>query len=168
MEAEVVDLREKIRGQWSERIRGRELDLPSGATVLIRPISLMGLVEQGKIPNTLYAMTQKLLEEDDSSLKDPEQVKQMAELAKVLCVTTLIFPTIVDEDPKYPDEILFSDLADVDVVAIVQYAQKGTDELKKFREQQDAANQIGQDSQKVLDKTERDSGDSGPVDSVPG
>jgi hypothetical protein len=166
----VVDLRTQIEEQWSRRLAGEELRLPSGATVLTRSVTILGLIEQGKIPNALYGMSQKMLEEDEVSVRDPEEVKSMAEIAKILVVESVLFPKIVESEPNYPKEILFSDLTDEDITFIVNGAMRGVQRLNKFREEQRLADQARQDSPSVLDEAIRaartDEAERG-MDSVP-
>jgi hypothetical protein len=90
---DVVDIRQQIREQWEKRLAGEALSLPSGIQVLVRPVSLLGLVKEGKIPNSLFAIAVKTLEESQEPSK-PEDIVEMAELTAIMVGESLVYPTL--------------------------------------------------------------------------
>jgi hypothetical protein len=170
----IEDLRSNVRSQWAGKEAGVLLDIREGLQVLVKPsVSLLGLVKQKRIPNSLLAQAQKVLEDSSQETK-PEEVGQMAELAEILCREVLIYPELAEYapdpedgqergiDPKprdFPDVIDLSDLGDDGVITIINYTQKGLKPLNNFRNGQGPADSAGPDVPQVHDESVVSSGD---------
>lgn len=138
--------------EWKGR-RGKELNLPSGNTVLVRNPGVEHFLRTGVIPNSLKSAIMEGLEGDSAKdklqalLKDEKDVVELFELMNRILLQVVIEPKVrptpLDEsgnlvpledrdlDFIYVDEVDLEDKA-----FIFQYAMGGTNDLKSFREEQ--------------------------------
>ena len=95
---------------------------------LKRP-SLLGMVKQGKIPNTLLVRANELFVQDGTGF-DPDEENMMAQMFDVLelmAKETFVEPTYLEIKEAGVD------LTDEQMMFIFNYAQKGVKALESFR-----------------------------------
>lgn len=123
--------------QLSEYAKGQVVKLPDFApgqpfiARLKRP-SLMVLMKNGKIPNSLLGEASKLFSGDKTKaegnkLTDPSDTAKMLNIMEVLAEAALVSPSY--------DEIKSSgvNLTDEQLLAIFNYTQSSIEDLKSFR-----------------------------------
>lgn len=116
---------------------GEIVDLPGFSkempvfTVKLRRPSLMAMVKNGKIPNDLLIEANKLFTRGtagamNSSIADPNAMKNMFALLDTLCEASFV-------EPKYKDlQANGIELTDEQLLAVFNYTQNGVDALKQF------------------------------------
>lgn len=111
--------------EWRKQQReGEAVTLPSGLEVQLRRVSVLDLVRQGKIPETLRPQVEKSLKSGtELSLKSFEE---FAEIATLVCAACLV----TERDGVAVQELLWSDLQ-----AIFEWANKPAGKLATFRGQ---------------------------------
>ncbi|KGG81067.1 hypothetical protein Y919_02545 [Caloranaerobacter azorensis H53214] len=116
-------LKEKAQGQivefpgWDEE--------PFVARV--KRVSLLGLVAQGKIPNSLLGAAQKLFIQ---GVDEKTNIKEVYEVAKAIAKDTLLEPSLDQL------EEIGLELTDEQLIAILNYSQQGVKALESFRTKQ--------------------------------
>lgn len=116
---------------------GQVVELPPFAVgqpfvARLRRPSLMGLVNEGKIPNTLLRTAMKMFEEGtdgEEMMENEETLDSMMNVMDILCSACLIAPTF--------EEIKNSgvQLTDEQRMAIFNYSQTGVVALNNFRQE---------------------------------
>lgn len=95
---------------------------------LKRP-SMLALIKEGKIPNTLLTTANEIFQEGANSLDtaDEESLKNLFGVLDVICQASLVSPTY--------DEIKQAglELSDEQLMAIFAYSQQGIKALESFR-----------------------------------
>lgn len=94
--------------------------------------SMLVLAKSGKIPNTLLNAAGTLFAEGGSGLDadNPNMLKDMYEVCRVICEASLVEPTVSDI------ESAGMELTDEQIMAIFNYTQVGVKALENFREEQ--------------------------------
>lgn len=93
----------------------------------LKRVSMLGLVQGGKIPNTLLQSAQKVFMDGVGSSEDEIDFKEMSDLLDIFVKGSLVEPDIKTlKDNKI-------ELTDDQKIAIFQYSQSGMAALKKFR-----------------------------------
>ena len=119
---------------WRERQQaGEAMILPSGLVVTVRPVSLLALATQGKIPQTLVAPVQQVMESKAGSLavKDYPQFGKVLDLVVRVCITAPPLADCGDDAHLGLDE-----LAIEDKLAIFSWANAPAEGLRPFRGEQ--------------------------------
>ena len=119
---------------WRERQQaGEAMILPSGLVVTVRPVSLLALATQGKIPQTLVAPVQQVMESKAGSLavKDYPQFGKVLDLVVRVCITAPPLADFGDDAHLGLDE-----LAIEDKLAIFSWANAPAEGLRPFRGEQ--------------------------------
>lgn len=112
--------------QWREKQQGEEFTLPSGLDVKLRRVSLLDLVQAGKIPQTLHAPVSEMLKRKaDATL----ELKDLQEFGKVLDL-------IVEACLIGPKGLQISELPAADKQEIFNWANEAAGKLVPFRDQQ--------------------------------
>ena len=119
---------------WRERQQaGEAMILPSGLAVTLQRVSLLALATQGRIPQTLVAPVQQVMESKASSLavKDYPQFGKVLDLVVKACV---VEPTLVD----FGDAVCLGldELPIEDKLAIFSWANAPAEGLRPFRGEQ--------------------------------
>jgi len=115
--------------------RTQELSLPSGLTVSVRDASIMDLVINGNIPETLMGSIMNQVgngEQVDLSMfsSDNEFGKLINEMVKI-CVVDPPIADVADED-----HLALSELSGDDKMAIFNHANREVEQVKTFRSEQ--------------------------------
>ena len=145
--------------EWRRlREEGEVVELPSGHVACLRPLSLLSLMERGKVPDTLSGVVSQLIVKGDKPAATLETYQDFAELISWVCRVSFIEPRIVD-DPKEDNEIGIDDVNFEDRVFVFNWAQKEVQFLMPFRPEPggDVADVAG--SQQLPLQAEPDSGD---------
>lgn len=102
----------------------KEVQLPGGFTVLCKPVSLLGLISKGNVPNALMSQVSAMF---GQNTKDPNQevdvmqnAKDMTSLIECMCEECLV-------EPKYSD--IKDYLTDEQKTAIFNFSQGGINEV---------------------------------------
>lgn len=96
----------------------------------VRRPSMLLLVKQGKIPNSLLNTATKLFIHGGSGTKEEKNINllsEMYEVCKVICQSTLISPTFEEIESAGVN------LTDEQLMAIFNYSQLGVKALDSFR-----------------------------------
>ena len=152
--------------EWRRlREEGEPVELPSKHVACLRPISLLLLLERGKVPDTLSGMVSQLILKGGKPAATLETYQDFAELISWVCHIAFIEPRIVD-DPQEDNEISIDDVGFEDRVFVFNWAQKEVQYLMPFRPEPsgDVADVAG--SQQLPLQAEPDSGDPERLDSV--
>lgn len=136
----------------SPKRQGQLLQLPSGNVVRVRrTMDMYNLIKTGKIPNRLVAMITKMLDQAEKGKQpempnigeiDPDLLRDMVMAVDNIVVACVIEPRVFmppDDNPdaEVPEGALhISEMDEEDKNFIFQFAQGGTADLDKFREQQ--------------------------------
>ena len=140
--------------QLKEMAKGEIVPLPSFingipfVARLKRP-SLLGLIQQGKIPNQLLSAANELFYGKSSHKKEDESLdmKEMSEVMMIMAKSALVEPTHEQLDE------LGMELTDEQIVTLFNYTQKGLKAIEKFcQEPEDNVNTS--DEQKIQNETE--------------
>lgn len=95
----------------------------------LRRPSMLALIKEGKIPNTLLTTANEIFQEGANSLDtaDEESLKNLFGVLDVICQASLVSPTY--------DEIKQAglELSDEQLMAIFAYSQQGIKALESFR-----------------------------------
>ena len=115
-------------------MEGQTVELPDFAEgqpfiARVRRPSMLTMMREGKIPNTLVESANQLFLEGASAMEgaNEEKLKQVFEVLDLLCEATFVAPTwkeLVDNDIKLTDE---------QYMFIFSYAQQGVKALENFR-----------------------------------
>ena len=119
---------------WRERQQaGEAMILPSGLAVTLQRVSLLALATQGKIPQTLVAPVQQVMESKAGSLavKDYPQFGKVLDLVVRVCITAPPLADFGDDAHLGLDE-----LAIEDKLAIFSWANAPAEGLRPFRGEQ--------------------------------
>lgn len=97
----------------------------------IKRPSMLALAKSGKIPNSLLNAAGTLFAEGGSGLDvdNPNMLKEMYEVCKVICEASLIQPTLAEI------ESAGLELTDEQIMVIFNYSQVGVKALENFREE---------------------------------
>lgn len=127
--------------QLSEYAKGQIIRLPEFASgqpfvVKLRRPSMMVLVKNGKIPNTLLETASSLFEgksKQSKSKGDSEEsqnaMKDIYDVLKIFAEAALISPTMAEIEEAGVE------LTDEQLIAIFNYSQSGINGLKSFRKE---------------------------------
>lgn len=133
-----------------------ELDLPSGAAILAKGVSGMGVfLKSGIIPNSLLSIIQeaidkgvepdmdKLLQPQENGEIAPEALSDMLTLIDNITVKCWVLPPTAippEDEADRKDDVLYTDeIDDNDKLFVFQWAIGGSPDLQRFREEQDAS-----------------------------
>lgn len=119
--------------QW--RNRGELVELPCGAVVRLRSISLGACLLRGEVPNALASYAKDMMT-GGKALEDAKRgdALKSIEFMAWLCSYALLEPRLYQGNDAPPDDcITLSDLTDVDQAFIARYAQGETLDLSNFR-----------------------------------
>ena len=119
----VTDLNyiKKIYEGTEVEISGWESDVPF--VCKLKPVSLFGMINEGKIPNPLLTPVMALFDGKKDKI-DKITAKEMTDIIDLFCRQTLV-------EPNYEEVKEF--LTDVQRTEIFNYAQGGLKQLEKFR-----------------------------------
>lgn len=113
---------------------GQVVELPEFAegqpfVVRLRRPSMLSLVKNGKIPNTLLSSANSLFSTGSQSFdaEDPDAMKEMMGILDIVCEASLVEPTY--EQIKSAG----IELTDEQLMAIFSYSQQGVKALESFR-----------------------------------
>lgn len=82
--------------EWrAQRAHVEEIELPSGLTVFVREVSVLDLVEQGKIPQTLAPQIE-MFTKSTGGKSALEMVSQMGEIVTLVCRAAIVEPVELD------------------------------------------------------------------------
>lgn len=130
--AEKVELGKGELWAWRESLRaGEEMELPnSGLVVRLRRVSLLDLAEAGGIPAPLAGMVDEVLSESTTKVS-VDQFSRYADVINLVVKAAVAWPLIGDA-PE--DNVLgVRELPMYDRLAIFEWANEGSQSLKKFR-----------------------------------
>jgi hypothetical protein len=106
-------------------------DLPSGLTTDLRRVSLLDLIGQGKIPNTLFGMISNL---DKGEVEiTPELIAEITPMLNVLVKATMVNPPVADASDA--DHIGLDEMEFVDKLFIFQWANAAIKGVAPFLQQ---------------------------------
>lgn len=117
---------------WKARLAPREVELPSGLTVLIRPAELQNLATGGRIPLTLLRQMRAIKPQKDGSYREEDAAK-LAEAIGAVVLAVVVDPKVTKEGGD--DSIAIDDIPYSDQVHIVEEVNRPATDLQPFREQ---------------------------------
>lgn len=120
---------------WRERQQaGERMVLPSGLVVTLRPVSLLALATQGKIPQTLVGAVQQVMERKAGSSMAVQDYPQFAKVLDLIVKACVSAPPLAD----FGDAVCLGldELAIEDKLAIFSWANAPAEGLRPFRPEQ--------------------------------
>lgn len=119
--------------QWRKaREQGEVVELPSGKVARLRPLSLLGLIAQGRIPDPLSALVTEMIAGETKVVANFEMFESFGDLLKLACVVAFVEPKIVD-NPEADDEISIQDVDFDDQLFVFNRVQTEVNLTKPFR-----------------------------------
>lgn len=116
---------------WREKKdEGSKFLLPSGLTIRLRRVTIMGLIEAGGIPTPLMSVVNQLLEERVKLTA--ENVTSYMDAVNLVVKAAVIEPRIQDEPGE--DALGIRELSTTDRITIYNWATTEVDALIPFRE----------------------------------
>lgn len=112
--------------QWRARQAGEDFTLPSGLDVRLKRVSLLDLVQGGRIPQTLHAPVAEMMK------RKPDAGVELADLEKFGGVLDLVAAACL----VGPDGLDVAELPAADKQAIFNWANEAAGRLQPFRPQQ--------------------------------
>lgn len=162
-----------LKSWRGRRKRGEKHELPSGLHVQLRRVKLIDLVRQGKIPNDLLGLVDRVSREKlEFKISEIEGVLPMLEIVALACVA---FPQIVANKPKEPEPeeeedplekakrencLWVGELDADDLFDIFAWANSDAAEVRSFRHEQEVDVGAAQPGDDVQSAAVTDSGDS--------
>ncbi len=123
----LLDIKKQASGKLVE-FSGWDDDIPFVARV--KKVSMMNLVVEGVIPNSLLGAAEQVFNGKASSKKAPS-MEETSKIFRVVAKSCLV-------EPSYEDlENAEIDLTDAQLVEIFNYAQLGVKGLERFRADQE-------------------------------
>jgi len=112
--------------EWrAKQKEGERFVLPSGLEVQLRRVSMLDLVEQGKVPATMRPQLDKMNTEANKGALRLNQMHEYGEVINLICRACLLAP-----DGLEVEELPFGDR-----IAIVNWANDVAQKLAPFRRQ---------------------------------
>lgn len=152
---EIMDL-----AAWRQSRREVKTLKASGATVVLQRVSLLDLVADGVIPQTLLGAVERV-DGDSDEQRAASAFKQLPELKPHLTAVAkacIAWPPVADE----PDDehLGINELPYEDKLEIFTWATQGTAALVNFREESEQSAATGPGGSEVQPETVVDSGDN--------
>lgn len=111
--------------EWRQaRQQGTEATLPSGLTVTLKQVSLLDLASSGRIPQTLIAPVNELINKGQSSTPTLDDLTAMGPVVDLVVRAALVGP-----DGLTVEELPFSDK-----LAIFEWCNAEAQKLSTFRQ----------------------------------
>lgn len=138
--AKHVNLAEWRAGQF------HPLDLPSGLKVIVRDVDMTDLLLTGLMPPSIIDMAEKAAEAEKAEVDLQEIGSQvMSEnredfLSFLNAITraSLAYPAVVDDVAETDDDhIALSEIKMVDKTAIMEWVNRGAEQIRPFRDGED-------------------------------
>jgi hypothetical protein len=124
--------------EWrSLREEGVVVELPSGFSARLRPVSLKGLVRKGYVPNALLGTVSKVLNLSGDNKFTAQDLKNMLSIQSIICAEAFMEPKIVGEEELDDTSILIDDITEEDANFVYNWCASPQDELAKFSETED-------------------------------
>lgn len=127
--------------EWRRSIAPVEVTLPSTLEVKLKPVSLQGLVANGRVPLHLMQTVMKELGKSEDGKIDPETAVEQAETLSTLMrnIARECLVEVLDEEGYVKvstlDFDLIVELSLEDLSAIMNWASREVKPLEKFREE---------------------------------
>jgi len=119
--------------EWRKaREQGEITELPSGKVAALRPLSLLGLVKRGSIPDPLSQLVTEMIAGEEKVVVNLELFQSFGELLDLICIVAFVNPKIVD-NPQADDEISVEDLDFDDQLFVFNLVQSEVNLTKPFR-----------------------------------
>ena len=127
-----VNGKPSVREWRKRRSTGESMELPSGLVVQVRRVSLLDLVKQGRVPQSLLSMADQVMTASQITLDKINEGLAVVDLVVKACV---IAPQVVDGEVDADDEerISIDELGAEDKLALFNWASPQTvAELRPF------------------------------------
>jgi len=136
--------------EWRKaREEGVEVELPSGRTAKLRPISLQWLLKAGRIPDGLTAIVSQMISGKLEITNVVDTAKEIISLNELMVTACMVEPKVVPT-PTTDEEIGLEDLTDEEVDFIVAWAAKPAQTMDTFRKRQVKSVETVYDSQDLF------------------
>lgn len=110
--------------EWrARRVDGEPFTLPSGLEVHLRRVSMLDLVEQGKVPETLQPQLQAMNDQAKKGDLKISQVIEFAQVVNLVCRACMVVP----------EGLPVEELPLADRIAIMTWANEAAGKLAPFR-----------------------------------
>lgn len=154
--------------EWSKSfVEGVSVQLPSGKTIVMRPVAMDVLMSKGKIPDLLTPLAAKTLWDVlplDMMANDFKMASDLGRLMDIIIPAAVMEPKIYTGDGEVPEgSISIEWISLYDKVAIFQVAIQPVQVLDSFRDKQIGNVESLPDEQDDGDESITDSGDDGQV-----
>lgn len=123
--------------EWRRaREQGEIVKLPSDKVVRLRPLSLLGLIKRGRIPDPLAALINEMIGGEKKVAADLNTFQSFGDLLDLVCVIAFVEPKIV-ENPEADDEISVEDVHFDDQLFVFNRVQSEVNLTVPFRPESD-------------------------------
>lgn len=117
--------------EWREkRAQGEAYELPSGLQVMMRPVSVLDLVAEGRIPTTLDPLVDEVTNAGRFAVARFREFEPLVNLVVMACVVT---PCLAETGDA--EHVGVRELSVNDRLAVFTWANAEAGHLRKFRPQ---------------------------------
>lgn len=113
--------------------RKEEKTLPSGLDVVLKRVSLLDLVMNGDIPNTLSGMVDEMIDQNNVTTVKAADFPKYAEVINLIVKTCMISPAVSDEGDDA--HLSVRELPMDDRLFIFEWANEGVEQVASFRKE---------------------------------
>jgi hypothetical protein len=137
----------------------QEYELPSGNVARLKRISLVDLVEQGDIPQTLTGLVAEVAQKQELRQLSLEELKDFADVVNLVVKACFVEPPVSDEPTE--ESLGVHEISFVDRAEVFRWANEPARRLRLFRTKQESAVHPALLELDVREPAEPDPGDSG-------
>lgn len=116
-----------------DHTEGKEVELPGGLVVRMRPVSTATFLAAGRIPDSLSPVVARLLTSGNpaAAVANIDDIKAMLGMQRAFALTCIISPVVVEGEPG-PEEISIEWLSDEDLSFIYNFIGQPAAALARF------------------------------------
>jgi hypothetical protein len=121
---------------WRMNVVG-EYELPSGNVAMLKRVSLVDLVEQGGIPQTLTGLVAEVAQKQELRQLSLEELHDFADVVNLVVKACFVDPAVADEPTE--DALGVREISFVDRAEVFRWANVAARQLRPFRGKQEGA-----------------------------
>jgi hypothetical protein len=121
---------------WRANVVG-EYELPSGNVAMLKRVSLVDLVEQGGIPQTLTGLVVEMAQKQQLRQLSLEELHDFADVVNLVVKACFIDPVVADEPTEH--SLGVREISFVDRAEVFRWANEAAQRLRPFRGKSEGA-----------------------------
>lgn len=145
--------------EWRTKNAPEEVELPSGNVVKLRKVHLLEMARDGEIPATLATMISnegKINLNAADLLSKGNDMADLLNMIDAISIKAFAGPKLGKEATD--DQLGLDEVDVMDRMFVFRWCNRGAEQLKPFRPEQDASVESAPDGQDVRDEAECDPG----------